>query len=39
LYDERIELYRNYGNIVVRNEGPIEEVVDKIILAMKRVEQ
>ena len=31
LYDERIELYNRYSNIIVENDGTLKEVTDRVV--------
>ena len=35
LYDERIDLYRRYADIIVKNNDEMDVIVDRIITALK----
>ena len=35
LYDERIDLYRKYADIIIKNNDEIDVIVDRIITALK----
>ena len=37
LYDERIELYNRYSDIIVENDGTLKEVTDKITEEIEKI--
>ena len=37
LYDERIELYNRYSDIIVENEGTLKEVTDRVVEEIEKI--
>ena len=37
LYDERIELYNRYSDIIVENEGALKEVTDRVVEEIEKI--
>ena len=35
LYDERIDLYKKYSDIIIKNNDEMDVIVDRIITALK----
>ena len=37
LYDERIELYNRYSDIIVENDGTLKEVTDRVVEEIEKI--